>query len=201
VEALGFLTAEAWQIGRAPRAAASVLEEATYVVVAPRRPMGNRGSETERSPVGAAAVSPVVASRSKATRAACRRSVHAYHERWLERRWRHGAEGPAASTWTDARARAAGAAGVRVAPGLPPRTKFVVVGEAHEVAIPRGLKVQAPEPDFEPGSEGVRVAHGIPLVAVLGVNHHREGWCELIFSATPLPGAPTVDAECSPDTN
>jgi hypothetical protein len=32
--------------------------------------------------------------------------------------------------------------------------KFVAVGDAHDVAIPRGLKVQAPEPDFEPGWEG-----------------------------------------------
>jgi hypothetical protein len=40
-------------------------------------------------------------------------------------------------------------------PGRPPRTEFVAVGDAHEVAVPRGLKVQAPEPDFEPGEEGV----------------------------------------------
>jgi hypothetical protein len=32
--------------------------------------------------------------------------------------------------------------------------KLVAVGDAHEVAIPRGLKVQAPEPDFEPDWEG-----------------------------------------------
>jgi hypothetical protein len=60
--------------------------------------------------------------------------------------------------------------------GLPPRTKFVVVGDAHEVAVPRGLKVQAPEPDFESGWERVRTTHGIPLAAVLSANHHREGW-------------------------
>jgi hypothetical protein len=59
---------------------------------------------------------------------------------------------------------------------LPPRTEFITVGEAHEVAVPRSLEVQAPEPDFESGWEGVRAAHGIPLVAVLGANHHREGW-------------------------
>jgi hypothetical protein len=53
---LGFLTAGAWRLGRALRAAASVLAEATYAVVAPRRPMGNRGLETERSPVRAVAV-------------------------------------------------------------------------------------------------------------------------------------------------
>jgi hypothetical protein len=59
---------------------------------------------------------------------------------------------------------------------LLPRTKFVAVGDAHEVAVPCGLKIQAPKPDFEPGWEGVRATHGIPLAAVLGANHHREGW-------------------------
>jgi hypothetical protein len=29
-----------------------------------------------------------------------------------------------------------------------------MVGDEHEVAIPRSLKVQAPEPDFESGWEG-----------------------------------------------
>jgi hypothetical protein len=66
--------------------------------------------------------------------------------------------------------------GGRVGPGLTSCMKFVAVGDAHEVAVPRGLKVQAPEPDFEPGWEGVRAEHGIPLVAVLGANHHREDW-------------------------
>jgi hypothetical protein len=61
-------------------------------------------------------------------------------------------------------------------PGLPPRTEFIVVGDAHEVVVPRSLEVQAPEPDFESGWEGVQAAHGIPLAAVLGANHHREGW-------------------------
>jgi hypothetical protein len=40
-------------------------------------------------------------------------------------------------------------------PDLAPRTELLTIGEAHEVAVPRGLKVQAPEPDFEPGGEGV----------------------------------------------
>jgi hypothetical protein len=69
-----------------------------------------------------------------------------------------------------------GCDGGRISPGLPPRSEFFAVGDAHEVAVPRGLKVQAPEPDFEPGWEGVRAAHGIPLAAVLGANYHREGW-------------------------
>jgi hypothetical protein len=59
---------------------------------------------------------------------------------------------------------------------MSPRAKFFAVGDTHEVAVPRGLKVQAPEPDFESGWEGVRAFHGIPLAAVLGANHHREGW-------------------------
>jgi hypothetical protein len=33
--------------------------------------------------------------------------------------------------------------------------KLIAVGDAHEVVVPRGLKVQAPEPDFEFGWEGV----------------------------------------------
>jgi hypothetical protein len=72
VEALGFLTTGAWRLGRALRATASVLAEATYAVMAPRRPMGNRSPETERSPIGAVAVSSVVASRCEATCAARR---------------------------------------------------------------------------------------------------------------------------------
>jgi hypothetical protein len=32
--------------------------------------------------------------------------------------------------------------------------KLVTVGDAHEVAVPRGLKGQAPEPDFESDWEG-----------------------------------------------
>jgi hypothetical protein len=36
--------------------------------------------------------------------------------------------------------------------------KLVAVGDAHEVAVPRGMKVQTPEPDFESGWEGVRAA-------------------------------------------
>jgi hypothetical protein len=52
------------------------------------------------------------------------------------------------------------------------RAEFLTVGEAHQVAIPRGLKVQASEPDFESGGEGVRAAHGVTLATVLGANHH-----------------------------
>jgi hypothetical protein len=41
-----------------------------------------------------------------------------------------------------------------------------------------------------------------PLAPVLGANHHRDGLWKLMFSArTSLPGAPTVGAESSPDTN
>jgi hypothetical protein len=57
---------------------------------------------------------------------------------------------------------------------LEPRAEFLTVSEAHEVAVPRSLKVQAPEPDFESGREGVRAAHGVTLTALLGANHHRE---------------------------
>jgi hypothetical protein len=85
--------------------------------------------------------------------------------------------------------------------GRPPRVKLVAVGDAHEVAIPRGLKVQAPEPDFESSWEGVQAAHGVPLAPVLGADRHRDGLWKLIFSAQPLPSTPTVGAESSPDTN
>jgi hypothetical protein len=61
-------------------------------------------------------------------------------------------------------------------PGLTPRAEFLTVSEAHQVAVPRGLKVQAPEPNFESGREGVRAAHGVTLTAVLSANHHRENW-------------------------
>jgi hypothetical protein len=75
-----------------------------------------------------------------------------------------------------------GCDGDRFWPGRPPRAKLIAVGDPHEVVVPCGLKVQAPEPDFEPGWEGVRAAHGIPLAPVLGVDHHREGLRKLIFS-------------------
>jgi hypothetical protein len=44
--------------------------------------------------------------------------------------------------------------GNRDGPGLAPCAEFLTVSEAHQVAVPRGLKVQAPEPDFESGREG-----------------------------------------------
>jgi hypothetical protein len=56
---------------------------------------------------------------------------------------------------------------------LAPRAELLTVSEAHEVAVSCG-QVQAPEPDFESGGEGVRAAHGVTLTAVLGANHHRE---------------------------
>jgi hypothetical protein len=46
---------------------------------------------------------------------------------------------------------------------------LVAVGDTHEVAAPRGLKVQV---------GGVRAAHGVPLGPVLGADHHRDGWWE-----------------------
>jgi hypothetical protein len=57
-KALGSLVARTWRPGQALRTAALVLAEATYAVVALRRPIGKRGPETERSPAGAAVVSP-----------------------------------------------------------------------------------------------------------------------------------------------
>jgi hypothetical protein len=96
-EAMGSLAAGTWRPGRTMRVAALVLTEATYAVVVPRRLMGKRGPQTERSPARAAVVSPEGASRCEATRATCQHSVRACREHWPERRRRRGAEGPAAS--------------------------------------------------------------------------------------------------------
>jgi hypothetical protein len=126
----------------------SVLAEATYAAVAPRRPMCKRGPETKRSPVGAAAISPVVALRCEATRTARRRSVRACRERWPECWRRRRARSVRLS---GRRGACSGRDRSRVGPSLTPRTEVVAVGDAHEVAVPRGLKIQAPEPDFEPG--------------------------------------------------
>jgi hypothetical protein len=52
------------------------------------------------------------------------------------------------------------------------------VGDAHQVAIPRGLEIQTPKPDLESGREGVRAAHGVPLPPILGADHHRGGFWE-----------------------
>jgi hypothetical protein len=62
--------------------------------------------------------------------------------------------------------------GNRSWPGRSPRVKLDAVGDAREVVVPRSLKVQAPEPDFESGWEGVRAAHGVSLAPVLGADHH-----------------------------
>jgi hypothetical protein len=62
------------------------------------------------------------------------------------------------------------------------------VGDAHEVAVPHTLKVQAPEPDFKSGWEGVRAAHGVPLGPVLGADYHRDGWWKAdLQRAVPYP--------------
>jgi hypothetical protein len=61
--------------------------------------------------------------------------------------------------------------------------ELLAVGEAHEVAVPRGLKVQAPEPDFESSWERVRAAHAVPLGPGLGANHHRDYWWGVDLSA------------------
>jgi hypothetical protein len=81
VEALGFTTARTRRPGQPLRATTSVLAEATYAVVVPRKSRGNRGLETVRSLTRASAVSPVIASRCEATRATHRCSVRACRER------------------------------------------------------------------------------------------------------------------------
>jgi hypothetical protein len=63
--------------------------------------------------------------------------------------------------------------------------KLVAVGEAHEVAVPRGLKFQTPELDFESGWERVRATHGVSLGCDLGANYHRDCWWGADLSAVP----------------
>jgi hypothetical protein len=84
----------------------------------------------------------------------------------LWRRWTRSVH--AGGCWCRGDARSGDRGGSRLAP----RVEFLTVSEAHQVAVPCGLKVQAPEPDFESGGEGVRAAHGVTLTAVLGANHH-----------------------------
>jgi hypothetical protein len=174
-EALGSLATRMWRPGGTLRSVVLTLALATYATVAPRRPIGKRGPEIERSPTGAAAVSPVSASHCEAMRAACRRSVRvsrmltgATAALWC--RWTRSVR--AGRCWC----RADTCGGDRGRPSLAPRAEFLTVSEAHQVAVPRGLKVQAPESDFEFGREGVRAAHGVTLTTVLGANHHRESW-------------------------
>jgi hypothetical protein len=75
------------------------------------------------------------------------------------------------------------------------------VGDAHELAIPRGLEVQAPEPDFESSGEGSEppMDYLWVLYSVRITIERASG--KLCFSAAPLPGAPTIGVESSPDTN
>jgi hypothetical protein len=72
------------------------------------------------------------------------------------------------------RCRACG--GDQSGPGLALRAKLLTVGEAHKITVPRGLKVQVPEADFEPGWEGVRATHAVASTTVLSADHHGGSW-------------------------
>jgi hypothetical protein len=87
-----------------------------YAVAVLRIPWGNRGSGATRSSMGVVAVSPVGASRCEATRAARRRSICAWRERWSEHHQCRGAEGPVASACAGVGASAAGVAGTGPGP-------------------------------------------------------------------------------------
>jgi hypothetical protein len=69
------------------------------------------------------------------------------------------------------------------------------------VAIPCGLKVQAPKPNFESGWEGseLPMEYLWDLYSVRITIEMAGG--KLIFSVDPLPGAPTMGAKSSSDTN
>jgi hypothetical protein len=72
--------------------------------------------------------------------------------------------------------------------------ELVTVDDAHKVVVPRGLKVQAPEPDFESGWEGVGselpMEYLCPLYSVRITIEMAAG--KLIFSAQ----SPTWRANC-----
>jgi hypothetical protein len=79
--------------------------------------------------------------------------------------------------------------------------ELVTVGDAHEVAVPCGLKVQAPELISNPAGRGSE----LPMEYLwdlysLRITIEMAGE-ELISSVVPLPGVPTVGAESSSDTN
>jgi hypothetical protein len=59
------------------------------------------------------------------------------------------------------------------------------VGDAHQVAVPRGLEVQTPKLDLESGRKGDRAAHGVSLSPVLGADHHRGGCWEIDLEREP----------------
>jgi hypothetical protein len=80
VVAARFLAAGAWRPGRPSRAATSALADEACAIAAPRKPRRNRGPETTRSPIGAVAVMPVIASHCEAMRAARCRSIRACRE-------------------------------------------------------------------------------------------------------------------------
>jgi hypothetical protein len=63
--------------------------------------------------------------------------------------------------------------------------ELVTVDDAHDIAVPRSLQVQAPEPDFESGWEGVRAAHGVPLPLYSVRITIEMAAGKLIFSARP----------------
>jgi hypothetical protein len=80
--------------------------------------------------------------------------------------------------------------------------EFLTVGEAHEVAIPCSLEVQARNRISNPAERGseLPMEYLWPWYSVR-ITIERVG-DEPIFSAmSPLPGAPTVSVESSPDTN
>jgi hypothetical protein len=73
------------------------------------------------------------------------------------------------------------------------------VGDAHEVVVPRGLEVQAPEPNPTGRGSELPMEYLWVLYSVR-ITVERAGG-KLIFSAAPLPSTPTVGAKSSPDTN
>jgi hypothetical protein len=113
---VGLVVGGGWRPGRSSYAATSVMADEAYTITALRMLWGKCGSGTMRSPAGAVAISPVGASRCKATRTAQRRSICACRERWPERRRRRGVEGPAVSAWAGARASAPGVTGTGPGP-------------------------------------------------------------------------------------
>jgi hypothetical protein len=71
--------------------------------------------------------------------------------------------------------------------------ELVTVSDAHEVVIPRGLKVQAPEPNFESDWEGVELPMEylqVPEVLIeASANIVEKAESVLVYAICPRPPA------------
>jgi hypothetical protein len=152
-----------WWPGRSSYAAMSVLTDKAYVAAALRIPWRNCGPVDTCSPGGGVVASvggvrPSVPRHVRPGATPCVPGVSAGRSTCgVQTSWRPQQPLVLVSGICYGRA------GNRSWPGRPPWVELVPVEEAHMVVVPRGLKVQAPEPDFESGRNRVRPAHGDPF--------------------------------------